>query len=96
MHAAQLDIARPEHPLEGERVAARFAGNRARAAVRCGRFPAVKEPHFVMWHDADTLRPSVAEMRGRLEFLHENGESDVAFGQAHLPRVKPPHQARCA
>jgi len=35
-------------------------------------------------------------MRGRLEFLHENGESDVAFGQAHLSRVKPPHQARCA
>jgi len=96
LHAAQLDIARPEHPFESERVAAPFAGNRARAAVGGRRFSAVQEPHFVMWHDADTLRPSVAEMRGRLEFLHENGESDVAFGQAHLPRVKPPHQARCA
>ena len=59
-------------------------------------FSVMERQHLVMWHVADNHRPSVAEARGRLEFLHENGDSDFAFGWAHLPHVKLWQQARCA
>lgn len=59
-------------------------------------FSAMDKPHLVMWRVEEGHRPSVAEARERLEFLHENGDSDFAFGWAHLPHVKLWQQARCA
>ncbi len=59
-------------------------------------FALMEKQHLVMWHVAEGHRPSVAEARERLEYLHENGDSDFAFGWAHLPHVKLWQQARCA
>jgi hypothetical protein len=59
-------------------------------------FAPAENAHFVMWWIGDDHRPTVAEARERLEFLHENGDSDFAFGWSHLPHVKLWQQARCA
>lgn len=59
-------------------------------------FALMEKQHFVMWWVPEGHSPSVAEARERLEYLHENGDSDFAFGWAHLPHVNLWQQARCA
>ena len=52
--------------------------------------------HFVMWWVDEGHEPTLEEAKGRLETLHRQGDSDFAFGWAHLPHVKLWQQARCA
>ncbi len=59
-------------------------------------FGLMEKQYLVMWWVPEGHAPGVAEARERLEFLHENGDSDFAFGWAHLPHAKLWQQARCA
>ncbi|MFI0846752.1 DUF3291 domain-containing protein [Mesorhizobium sp. IMUNJ 23232] len=59
-------------------------------------FSLMGEQHLVMWWVEPDHIPGVAEARARLDHLRANGDSDFAFGWAHLPHVKLWQQARCA
>jgi Domain of unknown function (DUF3291) len=59
-------------------------------------FSLMDKQHFVMWWVDEGHQPTLEEAKRRLEHLHENGDSDFAFGWAHLPHVKLWQQARCA
>src|SRR4051812_10439255 len=65
-------------------------------AKRAGWFELMQAQHFVMWWVGEGHVPDLAEAKTRLEHLHANGDSDVAFGWSHLPHVKLWQQARCA
>jgi Domain of unknown function (DUF3291) len=58
-------------------------------------FDAMKSHHFVMWHVEEGHRPTLAEAKERLDYLHKHGNSDHAFTWAHLPHVKLWQQAQC-
>lgn len=45
-------------------------------------------PHLVMWSVLAGHVPSLHEAKARLEHLVANGDSDFAFGWAHLPQIK--------
>ena len=59
-------------------------------------FSLMDKQHFVMWWVDEGHEPTLEEAKGRLEHLHAHGDSDFAFGWAHLPNVKLWQQARCA
>ncbi|NCO87048.1 MAG: DUF3291 domain-containing protein [Rhodobacterales bacterium] len=44
--------------------------------------------HFVMWWVPDGLRPTLDEGLARLDHLRAHGDSDHAFGWAHLPQAR--------
>ncbi|MFK7838169.1 MAG: DUF3291 domain-containing protein [Sulfitobacter sp.] len=44
--------------------------------------------HFVMWWVPAGHRPTLDEARARLDHLRENGDSDHAFGWAHLQNAQ--------
>ncbi len=57
-------------------------------------FDKLGEPHFVMWTiPAGHIPPRRG--RRRLEHLRENGDSDLAFGWAHLPHIKQWRAKKC-
>lgn len=58
-------------------------------------FEAMQSHHFVMWHVEENHRPTLQEAKERLDYYDKNGNSDHAFGWAHLPHVKRWQQARC-
>jgi hypothetical protein len=59
-------------------------------------FSVMDKQHFVMWWVDEGYQPTLEEAKRRLQHLHESGDSDFAFGWAHLPHVKLWQQARCA
>jgi hypothetical protein len=59
-------------------------------------FSLMDKQHFVMWWVDEGHEPTLEEARDRLEHLNTHGDSDFAFGWAHLPYVKLWQQARCA
>jgi len=58
-------------------------------------FEAMDSHHFVMWHVEDGHHPTLAEAKERLDHLDAHGDSDHAFGWAHLPHVKLWQTKRC-
>ena len=52
--------------------------------------------HFVMWWVPRGHRPSLAEGLERLELLKAQGDSDAAFGWAHLAEARLWRDGRCA
>src|SRR5208283_86329 len=48
----------------------------------------LSEPHFVMWPVAAGHIPDLEEAKARLDRLRAPGDSDHAFGWAHLPHVR--------
>ncbi|MEM6489888.1 MAG: DUF3291 domain-containing protein [Pseudomonadota bacterium] len=64
-------------------------------ARRAAWFQAMGEPHFVMWWVAEGHRPDLAEAMDRLAYLRAHGDSDRAFGWAHLPKARHWRQAAC-
>ncbi len=59
-------------------------------------FEALGKQHFVMWWVDEGHVPTLQEAGERLDHVEANGDSDHAFGWAHLPQVKLWQQARCA
>jgi hypothetical protein len=59
-------------------------------------FELMQAHHFVMWWIEEGHLPTPLEAKVRLDHLRENGDSDFAFGWAHLPHIKLWQQARCA
>ena len=59
-------------------------------------FKALAEHHFAMWWVEEGHVPTLAEARGKLEHLARHGDTDEAFGWAHLPHVKLWQTQRCA
>jgi hypothetical protein len=53
-----------------------------------GWFEKLSQPHFVMWPVPAGHIPDLAEAKARLDHLRTHGDSDYAFGWAHLPHVK--------
>ena len=53
-------------------------------------FEPLDKAHFVMWHVAPGHEPTLAEGMERLEYLRNHGDSDHAFGWAHLQRPRDP------
>ena len=58
-------------------------------------FEPLGKPHFVMWWVEEGHRPTLGEAKERLDHLHAHGDSDHAFGWAHLPHVKEWREKRC-
>ncbi len=52
--------------------------------------------HFVMWWVEPGHRPTLAEALARLEHLKAQGDSDHAFGWAHLKEAEMWRNVRCA
>lgn len=59
-------------------------------------FKALAAHHFVMWRVEEGHVPTLAEAREKLEHLERRGDSDEAFGWAHLPHVRLWQTQRCA
>lgn len=59
-------------------------------------FDLMDRQHLVMWWVDEGHHPSLPEAAERLDRLEDHGDSDFAFGWAHLPHVKLWQQARCA
>ncbi len=51
-------------------------------------FEVLSEMHFVMWWVPQGHRPTLEEALARLAHLKEHGDSDHAFGWAHLAEAK--------
>ena len=69
----------------------KFVWNTVHARVYNGKgawFQKMATPHFVMWFVPTGHIPSLEEAKARLERLTRDGDSDDAFGWAHLPRIK--------
>lgn len=58
-------------------------------------FKHTKMAGFVMWWVEEGHQPTLAEAKARLDHLNEHGDSDFAFGWAHLPNVKLWQEQRC-
>ncbi len=58
-------------------------------------FDPMKMPHFVMWWVEEGHRPTLHEAKERLDHLQAHGDSDQAFGWAHLPHVRAWREKRC-
>lgn len=52
--------------------------------------------HFVMWWVEPGRRPTLDEAMARLAHLEAHGDSDHAFGWAHLKKARFWREARCA
>jgi hypothetical protein len=59
-------------------------------------FALMEKQHFAMWWIEEGRVPTLEEAKARLDHLDRDGDSDFAFGWAHLPHVKLWQQARCA
>ena len=59
-------------------------------------FEVLGKMHFVMWHVEDGHRPTLDEALGRLAHMEEHGDSDHAFGWAHLEEAKLWRMRGCA
>jgi hypothetical protein len=59
-------------------------------------FEVLGSMHFVMWWVPAGHRPSLQEGLERLELLESKGDSDAAFGWAHLAEARLWRDARCA
>ena len=59
-------------------------------------FKALETHHFVMWRVEQGHIPAPEEARERFEHLQRHGDTDEAFGWAHLPHVKLWQSQRCA
>ena len=51
-------------------------------------FAPTKSHHFVMWFVEEEHIPTLEEAEARLDHLATHGDSDFAFGWAHLQHVK--------
>jgi hypothetical protein len=58
-------------------------------------FEILGEMHFVMWRVPEGHVPTLAEGLKRLAHLRANGDSDHAFGWAHLPEARLWRAQRC-
>ncbi|WP_300055764.1 DUF3291 domain-containing protein [uncultured Roseobacter sp.] len=59
-------------------------------------FEVLGEMHFVMWWVPEGHRPTLEEALARLEHLNTHGDSDHAFGWAHLKQARQWQGNRCA
>jgi len=59
-------------------------------------FEAMKSHHFAMWWVEEGHVPTLEEARAKLDHLDCHGDSEEAFGWAHLPHVKLWQTQRCA
>ncbi|SMX36619.1 DUF3291 domain-containing protein [Maliponia aquimaris] len=59
-------------------------------------FELMTDQHFVMWWIAEGHRPTLDEGLARLDLFQRNGDSDQAFGWAHLPQARMWRERRCA
>lgn len=59
-------------------------------------FDAMSSHHFVMWWTEPSHRPTLDEVKERLDYLDRHGNTDHAFNWAHLPGVKLWQTQRCA
>jgi hypothetical protein len=65
-------------------------------ARRAEWFEVLGKMHFVMWRVPAGHRPTLDEGLARLAHLQAHGDSDHAFGWAHLPEARLWREARCA
>lgn len=65
-------------------------------ARRAEWFEALGAMHFVMWRAPAGHRPSLEEGLARLEHRQANGDSDHAFGWAHLQEASAWRDLRCS
>jgi hypothetical protein len=65
-------------------------------ARRAEWFEVLGRMHFVMWWVEPGHRPALEEGLARLAHLEANGDSDHAFGWAHLESARAWREARCA
>jgi hypothetical protein len=65
-------------------------------ARRAEWFEVLGKMHFVMWRVPAGHRPTLDEGLERLAHLQAHGDSDHAFGWAHLPEARLWREARCA
>lgn len=65
-------------------------------ARRAEWFEVLGKMHFVMWRVPAGHRPTLDEGLERLAHLQSHGDSDHAFGWAHLPEARLWREARCA
>ena len=63
---------------------------------RADWFEVLGDQHFVMWPVPAGHRPSQAEALARLDHLRAHGDSDHAFGWAHLPQARLWRTRACA
>jgi len=59
-------------------------------------FNALAGHHFAMWWIEEGHVPTLAEARDRLDRLDRRGDTDEAFGWAHLPHVRLWQSQQCA
>ena len=59
-------------------------------------FEVLGEMHFVMWWVPKGHRPTLPEALDRLAHLKQNGDSDLAFGWAHLKEARRWRENLCA
>ncbi len=59
-------------------------------------FSHMESHHLVMWWVKAGHQPGLVEARERLDHMDAQGNSDFAFGWAHLPHVKLWQEQRCA
>jgi len=64
-------------------------------ARRAAWFQVLGRPHFVMWWVEPGHRPSLDEGLDRLDHLTRHGDSDHAFGWAHLKHLQRWREAGC-
>jgi hypothetical protein len=69
--------------------------HRAFYARRAAWFEVLGRPHFVMWHVPVGHRPTVEEALDRLAHREAHGDTDHAFGWAHLAEARLWRSARC-
>jgi hypothetical protein len=65
-------------------------------ARRAEWFEVLGEMHLVMWWVPEGYRPTLDEALARLAHLRENGDSDHAFGWAHLEEARLWRMKNCA
>lgn len=58
-------------------------------------FEVLGEMHFVMWWVPQGHRPTLAEALARLDHLRAHGDSNHAFGWAHLPQAQLWRERHC-
>ena len=69
----------------------KFVWNTVHSRIYNGKaawFEKMATPHFVLWSVPAGHIPTLAEAKARLDHLTAHGDSDHAFGWAHLPHIK--------
>jgi hypothetical protein len=59
-------------------------------------FEPMKPAYFVMWWVPPGTEPTIADAAARLQHLRSHGDTDHAFGWAHLPHIQMWRNKRCA